>query len=917
MESFLQNQKLELTQLSAARFPLANSLTQLARDMQQGVCNIDENLLAELEQLRSKYDLAVKSLQHRFLAEQVDWNPLAVHSLPRLSETLEQLAETLAVRQQRQQQVEQALQIVRTAEKIAHVREADFAPLQVFRSGLQELKSQLDHDDATSQTLTQDLLSITHPVAALVQWVQDDGTLDDASWERLQSIVEEEFSTKLATAVVRGRLAIVEPEQPQSDSIEAAADKAADANLDEPGEVTASAAAIADHTGDAREDDAVTEPEITDSENAKPEESQAGGILVSARTPKVAVPVSPINEPTFKVETAPEPVEIETASATKSDDDEQRPSLKATQQHAAVITAANAVQQGRATSDSLIAALIHAGQHGMAAQLLRDSAFMPSAAPGLLIVARLANSLRTADGDIAITLQRLADRLDMQPLQKRSAHELPGFALLVIAASLRPALLAPSVEVSHWLADLPMLPGLHRLYNLVHRVARFSDDGKPLNPRQFRSLNTMAEWQAEMDDFAHTVRSWRENAPLAPVRYVPATHCFLRSHWSLTAPRPGQLQTARKWRIWQQSVIELEAVLDAAMKNDEQSLSLVRSAEQHLRETLADTADPDGEVTADAAALETWRRRILGFLQRRLALQEAHPIRGHRAVPHSAEDVAERARVEKLRDEILSRADEVDAELQAWGAATDELTAAMAELCRKAVADLQAIFAGHEQPLRDEPEPWLLTHRELLSVPEFNPATDDLLLPPRNRDGAKLSTAIIRQLAGQTADSSPDWNAVYKLRLDRRQFVAAGRMLELGDWKDSSEQKSLQELWTKAVARAQSELQQELATTNDLLEHLSQAGVIDTATANGFRSQLAHLEATATNRLNFDNMLTRLAQLQEQLQARRTDDLEQIRLGLMELTAPVSDSTAAAEGAFRALMPTVPAAAEDGDEWIW
>lgn len=155
----------------------------------------------------------------------------------------------------------------------------------------------------------------------------------------------------------------------------------------------------------------------------------------------------------------------------------------------------------------------------------RPTVQVPS--PDLLAAATLADDLMGPDGAVQTALVARYEQLDEDAFARDAAsHSHVAANLLLIAATLRPMVLAPSSGAVS-VADYLHLDGQYvALYTLVNRLREISAKlvGFRIDPTVLRHARGEAATRAELELLQRTAQDWlTTQAPAFTIRYAPAT----------------------------------------------------------------------------------------------------------------------------------------------------------------------------------------------------------------------------------------------------------------------------------------------------------------------------------------------------------------------------------------------------------
>ena len=143
----------------------------------------------------------------------------------------------------------------------------------------------------------------------------------------------------------------------------------------------------------------------------------------------------------------------------------------------------------------------------------------------LLKTVTLAPHVTYCDGEMASVLCDLISKGEPN-LNSLSLDELAMdnqvASLLVIAACLRPALVAPQTEAASRLQNIKLPSDTDGLYNLVKEVINYSNLHQPLDMHILNNSMTLAVWSEEVEKTKDSASRWLEEAYTYRIKYKPA-----------------------------------------------------------------------------------------------------------------------------------------------------------------------------------------------------------------------------------------------------------------------------------------------------------------------------------------------------------------------------------------------------------
>ncbi|MCI0557118.1 MAG: hypothetical protein MN733_01375, partial [Nitrososphaera sp.] len=328
-----------------------------------------------------------------------------------------------------------------------------------------------------------------------------------------------------------------------------------------------------------------------------------------------------------------------------------------------------------------------------------------------------------------------------------------GIFLLLAAATLRPALLAPNTGASAILHSLRAREGFSRFHDWCQIVAKYGDNHRPLDPKALKAVKDQAGWQTDLDSLQKEVEVWCTQAPRMTMVYAPAT---------------------KVWRKWQEPTGFIQSLLRPIRHND---VGRLASLKQEI-ERISDDAEIRREIERTnfqglhrrrsdeiiAKALGQILRHVreaATYARRWVDLQESRPDqpRGY------LQDQAERIR-QPIRNQYKNILDEFDSYQPS------SLIATCGRICcRKAVQNISRLFDPEDPLQNEEPKPTHLLHPELLKVTALD--LDDKW-EPQSQKTDEVENAITSFLIKDKID----WYRAFQSQSDKRDHEATDRIIE-------------------------------------------------------------------------------------------------------------------------------------------
>ncbi len=684
---------------------LAARLTLVAQALQDPGAPPAERLIEELTSSQRNFrNLRTCALT---LAQSLPISPLpeaeAIASLVDLKAllwTVKQGEEQKAHLEAHQQQ---ALQVLDRVLTIVHRDQIVFPPLLECKERANELRlavSTVRWPD--SHPIIDVLVEGKHPFLDLLTLIEGQEELDDDRWAVLQDTIEQEFGRPLAVAASRGKLTMSLASSPEQPSVTPGTSEIVLAPSDQP-------AVVVEQLSDSLDSLATTEQETdiqaetalltTPQDGATAEEWEVEETV--AVLPEVESEEETVNELPHGAEPETEIASPLIVAAPLLETHEQPESQTQPEAHLEepsderLSLLRNLMWQLIAEDKSNLALHI-AGyletqhpelQPGMPAWLIRSVA--------------LGRLIRHANGEIARLLKEDFTRFTPECFATPNSDWNQAVQLLMVAATLQPALLAPQTGASTVLHALQLPEEVSQLSQICRLIADYGDNGEPLDPKVLRKGKEQAVWQTTMDELKKSAEAWSTRTLTVSLPHPPAT---------------------KVWKKWQEPKGVLNVILSTIRQNDLSKLTQVK----RTIEQLADDAQIKREVERTdrevlgrrlgdditGRTLELIRRHTreaVVFARRWVELQET------RAGQHkgSTNDQAER-----LRQEVWSRHSFVFEELNNCKRRHPSLLmVGSIACCQRAFDNVKTLFDPQASFPTEEPLPRPLLYADLLRIP--------------------------------------------------------------------------------------------------------------------------------------------------------------------------------------------------------
>lgn len=489
--------------------------------------------------------------------------------------------------------------------------------------------------------------------------------------------------------------------------------------------------------------------------------------------------------------------------------------------------------------------------------------------PGwLLRAAALAPCVRHPSGDVARYLQEELSQYSVAECFPGAGAWNEPVRLLLAAACLRPALLAPEAGAGRILKDLHFGKEQQALYALCRAAAEFNDGRQPLDLQALKQTHDRTAWDERVARLAAEVRAWVGSAPHKTLKYQAATVIWQR--WVRDGPIHQLLAPLLAADNGQLSAEE-------RLKRRRQVAGWVAqlSDESWLR-TRVDKDDNRAQkrksiriVGAPFDRIVEYSRQAASLAQRWLDLDQTRPA------PPDDFRVRQAGRFQKQLKEAGPAA------LRELAVLTDPATPtairAAARLCRAALEDLDRLFDPKAELPSEDGSARRALHADLLRVPGLSVGEDGA--PAKGADEAFVETVLRGVAAGL-----PDWAEAFRAQAEDRDHLATGLLLAHAEAGGAPglDLEALSRRREEGLAECRLELEADLRATRKQVEEAVAFGLLREEDRAELMAQVRGAERRLPEVLRFGPERERLAALREGIAKRRREQVEQTRRRVAE-----------------------------------
>jgi hypothetical protein len=830
-----------LDDLAARLARLADHLAAAAESAQAGgLPSLD--IIEEIAEVRARYgDLRAK------LCGEIGVDPEA-EELTEL-ETLEALRVVLAGWRDLNEEggrFDRASAVLAAVLRLEHETGEPFLPLKEAQDRARALQEQLQDGDAAA------LADGSQALAHLLETVRAAAAGDRGTASRLGPQLSADLGADLAFAAGLGQVhegpATVEPAGAvDADSLPAEPETATDAP---------------DHS----------EPEqpAVDTQAPEPSSESDDGLLD-------VVNVRDDVPPAVSEATAPEAAVDAPPGATEPPADKVTEDERAEDPLTELASAALAVDGDRraARIEALAARLIEEGESVLAVHLTRWSeaelgtdARMPA---WLTEALALAPHVNGATGELFIQIRDCFARHDAQAMETGDPAWDQGLALLLAAATLRPALLAPATLAPLALGGVSFKEGLPALWEYCQLVSEQTKSGSAIDPMVLRRVQDQAEWERAMEDLKERVGEWLSRAPRTTMAYAAATtvwQALLKKDAPLYALFQPVRTNDRKRIAWVQGEV-------ARLSDPTEVRRLVDETDRHVvgrKRGQPIIAKAYGKIQAKLGEALALAREWLDLVAARPG--EDHTFRIEQA--------------DRIRRETLTRHGPIRAELDGLNPESQPAVV-RAGVCamRDALDDIERVFSGEGVVSREEPPAVRVLNAPLLQTERVSLDEDWALDRETTGSVADGVLALLKD------DLPRGWRATLARRTALGDHVGTDLVLaqvEHGADPDSmAELDALRAQRQTRIAEERARVRRHVSATQHDVERAVMHGLLREGERADLIDRVVRVEDALATGLAFHRLAAELDAVSADVSVRRAEQVEEVRGRLEALGLPADD----------------------------
>jgi hypothetical protein len=413
----------------------------------------------------------------------------------------------------------------------------------------------------------------------------------------------------------------------------------------------------------------------------------------------------------------------------------------------------------------LVWLLLNEEKNGLAFHLSRAQENM-NLADGKRLPTRLVRTLicgrhvRLANGEIAVRLSNDFARMGVECFDDSDEDRSYGLRFLLLAAALRPALLAPTGGAASVLHNLKFGSNLAHLYEFCKAVRDFSERALPLDLGALKKVRDVISWEAEAESVRNHIKVWREQAKQFGLTYIPARQVWLT--WLNNDGMFGKLfATMERDDLTPQQIAQL---LEKA-KSEIARLSVKSVVDEEIEAARLRLKHPGyGFEPSAVKRLNSYVEEALELVKKWIAVQDISPFRDRQKYSQG--------QAKELIDNLTARRAEVETEIAAFAARPPiggGYASIGAAVLRRSLDDLWRLFDAETENLFFEPSLKYLLNADLLRL---NVSLDE------KWEAECSSEELEKRILETLSRPADDWSSAFEAQLERGDHEGAGRILK-------------------------------------------------------------------------------------------------------------------------------------------
>ncbi|MBD2296828.1 sigma-70 family RNA polymerase sigma factor [Anabaena sphaerica FACHB-251] len=438
-----------------------------------------------------------------------------------------------------------------------------------------------------------------------------------------------------------------------------------------------------------------------------------------------------------------------------------------------------------------------------------------------------------------------------------------AISLLLVTATLRPALLAPNTNAAVILHSLRLGEGLNQLYKYCQIIAKYGNQRLALDITAIKKVISQTVWENELAALRQEVENWWSQAQVLTMSYDTAKAVW--NQWL----QPNQLIHSLLLPVRQNDVSKLDIA-----KQNMQRLSNETQINEEVNRTQREIgllrASSDAITGRTLSKIRQQVRKAVNFVDEWIRLQESNTIKSNDYAYNQAQ---------QLQKELANLHQTVLEELNVfYHKNSSVLLTAGIDYCRTAVEDIRDLFEETKSLRALEPEIKYLLHAELLKIPS-------LLMDSDWQPEIKKPELLAQEIINLVTQNNFSWKQAFNSRIENKDHEATERIIEfLQVYTETSiDSDELQKQREIQIKNCQQELKQAVNNTRKLLEANVALGVINENDRLDYVADIESIETAIPKTLRFGANISHLQKISDEINTKRQQEIDEKRKELKEL----------------------------------
>lgn len=498
------------------------------------------------------------------------------------------------------------------------------------------------------------------------------------------------------------------------------------------------------------------------------------------------------------------------------------------------------------------------------AQLTQKLGELPSEFPLAALEASLySNYLRFPDGKIATALRKTFE--DLKSLSEIDIDtERDIYALMTLAATLRPSLLAPHSGALGFLSGF-QTSNLEAVYYFAKNITEKAQllQGLRIDSSILRGARSEASWENDYAILRKDAEAWRQQALHMTMLYGPATSVW--QNWQKPDGLLGRLITL---------VISHDRIENGEIESKISQIVDRKSFEELVRKTDRKELKRRHGEDIHARALDQLHNhalQALDILRKKLLLENTRP----------SESDFLTTTLNNLRIATEESAPEALSELNEIAQGNQSLLSGAANLAAYAIKRFQILFDPDHKGIDREPNPEQIISSGLFGYYEIS-------ISPRGIPESESNTSLDILLNTPTPAT---FENAFKQRLEKGDLETSRNML---DWIEKEERSNVEEMRNQfdyALSEKSHALRRSINNVREKVESALALGYLPDSDRNRHDAEIVNLERLCSENsiFRFDQAHKTLSDILEQLHVSLNDQKDKAQNDLSKLNLDHDD----------------------------